>query len=275
MARPRARTKYVRQMPRIYGNLQPKRREYFAFLRCLPLFFWSLVGIGLVYGVLFSGFFSVKHVEVEGAVLSDADQIRSTVPLGSSLWFISKKQIADRVSDDPAVDGVAVLRGLPDSVKIVVSEKKPAMVWQSGPTYYVLDADGVPFLSYSALPDAATPIGKTLASVPLVRDDKALPVRIGRQPAGGSFVTFVAATQAQVKKLLPTVQVLRFEVSDTTYDVTMFTKQGMEVQFNSLGDAGVQSRNLARLVQQNKANLASSMVDLRVDRWAYVSALHP
>ena len=107
--------------------------------------------------------------------------------------------------------------------------------------------------------------------LPLVVDTKALPVQLGKQPAGSTFVSFVAAVNSQLTTLLPSLTIDHFEISDSTYELTLISKQGMQVQFNTLGDAGVQSRNLVRLVQQHDVNLTSSKVNLQVDRWAYVN----
>jgi hypothetical protein len=73
----------------------------------------------------------------------------------------------------------------------------------------------------------------------------------------------------EVIQSVPGVRVDHFEVGATTYDVTMVLHGGLQVFFNSLGDAGVQSRNLARLARDGKLTNATR-VDLRVDRWAYV-----
>jgi hypothetical protein len=43
----------------------------------------------------------------------------------------------------------------------------------------------------------------------------------------------------------------------------------MTVKMDTMADAGVQTRNLARLIQQKKAGPTSS-VDLRINRWAFV-----
>lgn len=270
MARSRAKTRYVRQMPRIYGNLQPERKDYGSYVRAFSMFLWGLAGLGIVYGLLFSGFFNVKKVEIEGVSLGDAAAIRSTVPLGGSMWFLSKDQIAAFVAEDPAVSEVAVVRALPDTVRVIVKERKASLVWRSGEKAYVLDTQGLPFLEYPTMPSVDTPEGVALAAVPSVKDLKSLPVTLGKQPAGGTFVTFVNDVRSQMNTLLPDLKVDRFEVSDSTYDVTMITAQGLQAQFNSLGDAGVQSRNLARLIEQNKANVTTSTVDLRIDRWGYV-----
>ena len=266
-----SRQRYVRQMPRIYGNLQRPKRDFGAFFRTLRNLFWLLAVAAGAYAVFFSGWFSVRQVQVEGVLFAPKEQVQTAVPLGSNLWLLSQQQASSRVMRYPSVESVSVLRGLPDHVRIAVVEKQPALVWLSGNDALVLDNSGMAFARFGRadIPSGDTPLGAALAGIPRVYDVKAVPVKVGQQVASASFVRFISETRRQWAELLPQATLSRFEISETTYDVTVYTEQGLRVQLSSLADAGVQVRNLTRLIHQGYANL-NSTVDLRVDRWAYV-----
>ena len=257
------RQSYVRQMPKIYGNLQKPRRNWGGFFRMVRNLAWTAVVVGVIYAVFASPFFSIKSVQVQGAVFAPSDQIKSLVVTGKNIWLISPRTISNDVLRYPSVQSAVVQRGLPDSVRIVIQEKPAAMLWISGNSGYVLDDNGAAFVQFDRtnLP--------SLSGIPRVYDVKAVPVKLGQQVASDSFIQFINNMQHQMATLLPDVTIDHIEVAETTYDVTVYAKQGLKVQLNSLADAGVQIRNLDRLIQQKDAALTSS-VDLRVDRWAYV-----
>jgi len=216
-----------------------------------------------IYLVLFSGYFSVKTVQVQGAHFASSEQIQALVPTGHDIWFLSTRDITDRVMQYPSVQSATVQRGLPNSVRIVVREKQPALIWISGNTCYVLDASGTAFAQFSRvdIPELG---------VPRVYDVENVPVKLGQQVAGISFVQFVTSASEQFASLLPQVTINSIEISDTTYEVTFYSTQGLTVEMSSLSDAGVQVRNLTRLIHQKDATLTSN-VNLTVDRWAYVN----
>ena len=108
-----------------------------------------------------------------------------------------------------------------------------------------------------------------LQLLPQVIDQQNIPVQVNQQVASALFMQFVVAVQSGIAQAIPSMPVQRVEIAETTYDVKFFLKDGPTVIMNSLADANVQVRNLARLIQQ-KATQPTSTVDLRIDRWAYI-----
>ena len=269
---PKKERRYVRQMPKIYGDLHKKPRSVGPFFRWFRRILSVGIAITVAYLLFGSGWFSVRKVDVTGAVLSDPLKIQAFVPLGGSLWRLPTDSISAKVLADKRIESVTVSKGLPDRVRVSVQEHKPAMVWLSGDQTVVLDALGVAFAIYpSGQPDSATPAGVLLASLPHVRDAASLPVTSGGRVAGLSFIRFATAVQQELGHALPELIIDHLEVTDTTYDLAVIARQGLRVEFNTLGDAGVQSRNLARMVQQKKIALNGHQVDLRIDRWAFAT----
>lgn len=258
-------------MPKIYGNLQKPRRSYAGLARFVSSLFWVAVAGCLLYVVFFSGWFSVRKVDVQGTSLVSADQIKGLVPTGDPIWFFPKERVSSQIMVDPRIQSVDILKGLPDSIRVVVHERQPALAWTSGSNLTLLDVTGLAFAQYPLVsaPSPSTPAGTLISTLPKVQDTKSLPVSLGQSVVAGGFTAFVAEVSKQMGILLPTVPVDHFEVADTTYDVTIVTKPGMQVRLSSLADPGVQIRNLSRLVQQKKVT-TTSKVDLRIDRWAYV-----
>ena len=268
----RAQKQYVRQMPKIYGNLQRKPRSFAGLFRVIKIMF-GVGALGAVaYLFWFGSYFKVKNVEIVGNHFTAASDLRAAAPVGQNIWFFNKEQVATQVLRYPVVESVGIYRGIPNSLRIVVQEKQPSLVWFSGDTATVLDQDGVAFAQYgrAGLPLPGTPVGDVLVAVPKVYDVKAVPVTMGKQVASANFITFVRSMHTQWMSLVPSSPLDHVEIADTTYDVTFVGTTGLRVLTDSLGDPGAQARNLARLLEQKKAG-PTSAVDLRIDRWAYVT----
>ncbi len=268
-----SRRRYVRRMPKIYGNLQPRERRWSpsGLFRVARKVLPYVIAMLVIYVVIASSLFRVKTVEVRGAALSDPAAIEQLVPKGGSIWTFPKGTVAASISKDPAVQDVRIWRGLPSSILVEVTERSAKALWVTGATASVLDAQGVVYLQYATnnLPAPDTAIGKTLASLPRIDDTSGLGAEDGQQVASTLFLQFVNDVQTQLVALIPNYVATSFQVGATTYDVTVMTKEGMKVELNSLGDAGVQIRNVARLVRDGDLN-GAQVADLRVDRWAYV-----
>jgi len=268
MKRPR---RYVRQMPKIYGNLQRPRPSFSAIFRWLSAAAWLVAALAAVYALFFSGWFTVHTIQVEGTHFISADDIRSYIPPRTNIWFLPKAQIEANVLSQSSVNSVVILRGLPDTVKIIVQERQPVAIWLAGDTASLIDNQGIAFRQYgrATIPLPGTEIGDLLKDVPRIYDTKAVPVKDGQQIVSASFITYIQSLQTQMATLVPTYSIDHYEIADTTYDLTVVTKPGMRIQVSTLADAGVQVRNLSRLITQKNIS-PTAQVDLRIDRWAYV-----
>ena len=268
----RKSTTQIKRMPRIYNTqTKPKRSwaGFFGFLRdsCI-----LIVVIAALYFFFAGSFFKLKTVAVEGTLLGDEASVRNIAPIGTNIFFLDKVKLSKMVMQNPLYEEVEVYKGLPDGLKIVVKERKALLLWQSGDKVYCLDKEGVAFLDYpvASFPGSDSTAGQELANIPKVIDTKSIMVQSGRWVTSASFMQFIADTQNQLALIFPEFATQKVEVMDTTYDVTFVSKDGMRVVFNTLGNPDVQVRNLLRMWQQKKITNQST-VDLRINRWAYVS----
>jgi hypothetical protein len=267
------RRRYVRRTPSIYGNLQRRERSWhfpsfgLLFRRSIPV----LLVVGLAHVVFVGPLFKVRQVELRGVSLIEESELRQLVPTGGSLWTFPKEQVARAVSEYPTVEQVRILRGLPGSILIEVEERDATALWNTDGKTALLDSRGRVFLSYSeeASPTDDSALGQALMDLPRIHDVSGLPARPGEQVASALFLSFLNEVRTHMGQHLAQYPIDHFEVTATTYDVRMQTQTGLTVMLNSLGDAGVQVRNLARLARDGKLEEARN-VDLRIDRWAYV-----
>lgn len=268
---PRLRTP-VRHMPKIYGNMQKPARSSGSFFRYFKIILVVGVVGGFVYVIVFSSVFSIRNVTVEGVQFSSQKKIIDTVPQGTNIFRFAKEPSLAAILSDTTIQTASIYKGIPNTIKIEIKEREPVLRWVSGTTISVIDPVGVPFLQYDTqqLPNPQSKIGQSLAVVPQVVDTKSVPITVDRQVVSESFVTFIQQVNTELLSNMPEVSLDHFEISESTSDITYISKSGLRVVFNTLSDPGVQVRNLTRLIHQKKATLQSH-IDLRIDRWAYVS----
>lgn len=110
----------------------------------------------------------VERVDLSGQRYTDAGLVEQILrPLhGSPLLAIDSRDVAERLGVLPAVESVTVETRLPDAVRVMVAEKKPAFVWLTSASRLIGATDGT--LIGRLAPELEVP--SELASLPLIDD---------------------------------------------------------------------------------------------------------
>jgi len=221
-------------------------------------------GVALaVWVAFFSPLLAIKEVTLSGAKRTTADEVARAVDLDSSdnLLLLRSDDVSAAVKKLPWVKSVSVDRKLFGTVKVSVTERKPAMAVALGEQRYLIDkrgrvlsptesAEGLPVLAglQESLPDP----GDRLRSAQL-------------SGALQAFSAFPRRLQRDVQAVFaPTVERITFQLSD-----------GIQVRFGAAEDTRskieVLEVLLARLRREGRSAL---YVDIRVPEAPAVSPLN-
>ena len=120
---------------------------------------------GVVWAVFFSSTLAVSRVEVVGADVLGAGQVRraAAVPLGEPLATVPLDAVAARVESLAPVGTVEVTRSWPDTVRITLDEREAVAVVERGGEIRGLDAQGVLFRTFP-VPPSGLPVVRVAAS---------------------------------------------------------------------------------------------------------------
>ncbi|NPV91483.1 MAG: FtsQ-type POTRA domain-containing protein [Firmicutes bacterium] len=103
-----------------------------------------LLSAASFYLLLHSTFFSVREVEVNGLKNIKPTEVSrlAGVRMGSNIFLLKEKDIAERVVLHPAIESCRVTRRLPATVEINVVERTPLALLPDQTGFMVVDRDG-------------------------------------------------------------------------------------------------------------------------------------
>lgn len=107
------------------------------------IFLVILVITGIILFLL-SPIFNISKIEVNGNEQISSDEIISLsgIQKGSNLFSTSKKQLSDKIKENPYIGTVTITRKLPMTLSISVKERKVEFLLEYGNSYAYIDEKG-------------------------------------------------------------------------------------------------------------------------------------
>jgi len=123
------------------------RRRWIALLSVVTI-------AGLIYLLYFTSFLGVGSVEVNGASLVSAGDIRAAaaVPDQRPMLLVDTDEIAERVNRLPGVASVDVSRSWPSTIEITVTERYPIAFFTGPGGRHLVDSAGLDFKTVQEKP---------------------------------------------------------------------------------------------------------------------------
>lgn len=145
--RRRARKRFARRQ---------RARRWLAWRRILITVLVAAAVSGSAYLVFFSTVLAVAEVTVAGNQVLEPDEVRkaAAVPLGDPLATANLEAVANRIKTLAPVKSVGVSRAWPDGVRIAIRERQAVAVVERDGAVRGVDAEGVLFRSYPAVPSS-------------------------------------------------------------------------------------------------------------------------
>jgi len=128
-----------------------------------------MVVAGAIYGLAATSAFGFERLEVNGTGLTTEEAIRASVGLepGTNLVGLATEPIEARVRQLPSVRDAKVAVGLPDVLRVDVTERRPIVIWAVGDRRFAVDAGGLLFADVTTDPSGFT------KGMPTVSDERA------------------------------------------------------------------------------------------------------
>lgn len=230
----------------------------------LPPKFWGNIGLlilvlAIAWMIYFSSFFKIKEISIEGNSLVSSEQVSQNVSTDQNIFRFNISQARNQIIEsNPMVEDVAIYRGIPNELKIVVLERKPQVVWLSSGNYYLVDDAGIIDKQISV---------DEFANLIHISDQKNMPVKIGEQLLSPEFISFAKTINDKfftVSNIHPT----GYYITETTFDIYVQTDAGFYVKFDTIRAVDKQLDDLKNIIIAYRPNI-HEYVDVRINGWAY------
>lgn len=243
-------------------------------LRTIPwgLIFRSLfllgIVIGIVYFIFFSPYFLITKIEIRGPILVSQEEINSLVQAEidqePNIWFFSGDQLEEKVKKTfPLIEAATAQKGIPDTIRLLVREREPQLIWQTKKEEYLVDNQGYIFSRKKEYQEKAQ---EEKSYLPRIRDLNDLPISLNQKVAAKDWVDFIK----QLDRLLieeANLKVRSFTIKGTTFDLAAVTDRG-QILFDTSRPAKEQVAYL-KTAFENIKRKQFQYLDLRVKGWVY------
>jgi hypothetical protein len=194
-----------------------------------------LIATGAIYGLSATAAFGFGRLQIEGALLTSEDAVRAAVAVepGTNLVGLSTAPIAIRLRTLPSVANATISVGLPDSLVVSLTERRPVVIWGIGSERFAVDATGLLFADVSSDPTGVT------SGIPVVDDQRA---EAGGLTVGAMLDTVVLDAATRLGSLTPsqigsTATALRVVVTDERGFTVTSGKDGWVAVFGFYGQS--------------------------------------
>ncbi len=253
----------VRRNPALYSSprITQKRREY-NFKPIFSLLKIILPILILIYFTFYSKYFSLKSIEVSGNKKVKTEDIVKYLKLGENIFLLKTEEIEPVILKNiPEVSQIKVYKGIPNAIKIVVTENEPQLLWSSSGTNYLLNSNGIAYKQ-------AISSEVEYANLPVVIDEKNMPVLIGDKIVSNNFLLFIKNIDENMYTKT-NLEPETYSVNETTIDINVKTKENLIIKFDSLRSYDQQLDNLKIVLMEKRSEL-HEYIDLRINGWVYI-----
>ena len=219
----------------------------------------------ILWTLLWSPLLAVRRVTVVGSRHVAADAVVDATELdgsGRNLLLLSTEDVVQRVEGLPWVKEAEVDRMLPGTVRVTVTERKPALVLSLGAARWTLDARG-----------NVLEAGEARRGLPVLAG-----VEVGRVQPGIKLLTEESEDALRVFRSLPAVMRARVSgiFAPTRERITLSLDQGTVVRFGPAEQISDKLKVLkALLARLRSEGRTTAYIDVRVPTSPAISTAAP
>ncbi len=262
-----ARNRHVyRQDYTYFDRTKEIKQGVFIPTWVLPLFFALATLAFLIWFFTSAPWLAVKHITIEGQATSEVIKEINKLKGQNVLWLSITRPETAIIQHQPSIKEIQILRGIPDTLRVKLIERKPALLWQVSNQLYTIDATGFVYKQELLASRDGTYIYPD-TNLAVVTDTKGIPVEIGQTAVRSDFISFIQLLQER----LPAdygLKFLRAEINETTFNVSILTDAGWKVMFDTTRKIEPQLKTLKDVLDVKRAEI-KEYLDLRVRGWVY------
>jgi len=226
------------------------------FVSYIKTFFYIVILIALLYFITMSSVFRIKQIESNNIKSTEISDYINKRLLGKNIiLFFPGRFLNDLTEKYPIIEEAEIVRGLPNTIKITVKERKQLLVWCADKCFE-LDTRG------QAYQEISRPSDKMV-----LNDRSSISGKIGDQLVPERFIDFYLKVIDELEKM--NLQISDSYIQDTTFKLVLKTSEGWEIIFDTSGSLNNQIDALKQIIEKNRPDI-KEYVDLRVEGVGYI-----
>ncbi len=223
---------------------------------------------GIIYFFIGSQFFNIDNIEIQGTILVPENEIETSaeaeIARQTNILFFTTTGLEKRLKEDHSlIQAISVQKGIPDTIRIVIREREPELVWQSNKKEYLVDSTGYIFALSQEYREKS---GRSDKYLPRIKDLYKLPIKLNQKVAAKDWVDFIKELDGLLIKET-NLKVKRYTIKGTTFDLAAVTDRG-KIYFDTGRSAKEQVGYLETAFDSIKKKRLQYL-DLRVKGWVY------
>lgn len=233
------------EKPKLHINWKPFKAAFYLALL-----------VGVVYFCFFSNVFKIKKVETEGIKSVEiSDYLNQTLVGKNIILFLPGSYLSNLSQRFPILQEARIVRGLPSTVKVIISERSQVMIWCTDICYNI-DSQGY---AYQQIP---RPTNQSYVS-----DSSGIKLDQGTRVTSPAFIDFFLSAVDRMNQM--GLGVGEAKIEQTTFKVSFLTKDGFLVILDSSSSFDRQMSALQQVLDKNRADI-KQYADVRVEGAAYI-----
>ncbi|EKD56781.1 MAG: hypothetical protein ACD_58C00093G0004 [uncultured bacterium] len=255
------RNNYYRN-PKIYTTTSSNGEGVYLSKKSVGLIGIVIITAIFLWWVFGSGFFKVKEIIIKGSLNAEVQSEIESFKGKNILTFVlgnTEEKLAQKQS---SIKEINILRGIPNTLKIDVTVRKPIFSWKSQDKTYLVDDGGIAFLEGDGVV-----VNEEGTKLSLLADTNNMPVEPSKQIVTKEFVSFIN----DLIKYAPEksgVNIGEMRIFETTFELEADTDQGYKIKLDTTRNVVTQLEVLKKIVDQYR-NQIKEYVDLRVEGRVY------
>ena len=127
-----------------------------------------LLAAGAIYGLAATSAFGYGRIEIAGTLVTTPAKVEAMLGLqrGTNLVGLATEPLEAQLREIPSVADANISVGLPDTVRVDVTERRPIVIWAAAGHQFLVDDGGTLFADVGKTPPPA------IAALPVVADDR-------------------------------------------------------------------------------------------------------
>lgn len=242
-------------------NRVHKEPAFSFWKRFIKKFFMLLAISGIVYFLMFSNFFLVQQIDVQGQKLIKKDEILLYLPTNENIFLYPvTKKTTEIKNHFPAVADLKILRGLPKTLTVSIQEFEPMLVWERDGAVGYVNEEGVFYYKKDQT--------EKDANIPRVIETFKADLNIGDVVATATFIKFIRDFSIEMRAM-PGLTFDHIELGAVSFDALIKTKENIDIFVSSDDDFDRQIYYL-RTILEKRHDKVTKKIDVRIPRWAYL-----